>query len=128
MMKEKQQAYTAQEEESSLLLAKHVSTDGSCNSSEGVDDCGIEGGGPEYAVGHITYHASVHTPTGGPFQEAALLGEVHSIVGKAGSGPKKVHIMEAKVFTTLNNSVSKEPRCWVLDTGALNHMTGSQQR
>jgi hypothetical protein len=55
-----------------------------------------------------------------------LPGEVHDVVGKAGGGPKKVHIVEAKVFAMLSNSGNKDPRHWVLDTGALNHMMGSQ--
>ncbi|RLM58833.1 hypothetical protein C2845_PM18G06050 [Panicum miliaceum] len=37
-----------------------------------------------------------------------------------------VNLVEEKVFATLDGEEDKDPRRWVLDSGAINHMTGSQ--
>jgi hypothetical protein len=43
------------------------------------------------------------------------------------SGGERIHIVEEKVFAALSDESGKDPRRWVLDTRASNHMTGSQE-
>jgi hypothetical protein len=37
-----------------------------------------------------------------------------------------MHIIEQKVYAALSDEGNKDPRRWVLDTRASNHMTGSR--
>jgi hypothetical protein len=54
----------------------------------------------------------------------AAVGEERNIAGKPG-GERSIHIIEEKVFVVLSGEDDKDPRLWVLDTGASNHMMGS---
>ncbi|WVZ61704.1 hypothetical protein U9M48_011534 [Paspalum notatum var. saurae] len=38
----------------------------------------------------------------------------------------RLHLVEERVFAVLEDTPEKEPRCWIFDTGASNHMTGSR--
>jgi hypothetical protein len=56
-----------------------------------------------------------------PYQE-------ESTPARTTSGPPQaaVHLVKAKVFTLFSEAVEKDPKRWVLDIGATNHMTGSR--
>jgi hypothetical protein len=38
----------------------------------------------------------------------------------------ELHLIERKVVPNLDNEVDRDPKRWILDTGASNHMTGSR--
>lgn len=40
--------------------------------------------------------------------------------------PRRIHLVEERVFVQLDPRVNPDPQCWVLDTGAANHMTGGR--
>jgi hypothetical protein len=122
-MKKEEQAYTAQEEEPSLLFAEIESISGNSGEDGHRGDAGGLKG--EHAAGQVQDPVSMCAPAGAPFKAAAAAGEKSSIVGVPGGG-RKVHIVEEKVFTALSDEGGKDPRQWVLDTGASNHMTGSR--
>jgi hypothetical protein len=125
-MKKEEQAYTAQEEEPSLLFAEIESTGGGGgNSGEDGHHDGAGGLEGEHAAGQVQDPISVCAPAGAPFKAAAAAGEKGSIASVPG-GERKVHIVEEKVFTALSDEGGKDPRRWVLDTGASNQTTGSR--
>ncbi|WVZ49092.1 LOW QUALITY PROTEIN: hypothetical protein U9M48_000473, partial [Paspalum notatum var. saurae] len=72
------------------------------------------GGGPWERVG-------LGAPVGAPQAEVAA-----SAVTSSPTVRDVVHLVEEKVFATLGDEADKDPRRWVLDTGASNHTTGSR--
>nr|AAX95066.1 retrotransposon protein, putative, unclassified [Oryza sativa Japonica Group]ABA91624.1 retrotransposon protein, putative, unclassified [Oryza sativa Japonica Group] len=40
--------------------------------------------------------------------------------------PDVIELVEQKVFTALDDATDHDNKCWILDTGASNHMTGSR--
>jgi hypothetical protein len=59
-------------------------------------------------------------------KEAVGVEKKRHTIGTTDDKERKVHIVEEKVFAVLSNEGDKDHRRWVLDTGASNHMTGSQ--
>jgi hypothetical protein len=52
---------------------------------------------------------------------------VTQVAGLSTTASSPVHLVEEKVFTHFNDEAKKECKCWVLDSGVSNHMTGVQE-
>jgi hypothetical protein len=88
------------------------------------------GGGEADNGGLVTVDECVpySAPHQGPVQEPSLVEETEeqSTTGNLGGATRVVHLMEDQVYAVLNKEKEMESCQWVLDTGALNHMSGSQ--
>jgi transposase InsO family protein len=130
--KREEQAYTAQEEEQSLMFAEvesvrlpdlsdadgdHVSGGGAGHAGS-VDLRGSRTTGEELNLGGARKIGSCDTPSQEKQELSGAAAQKSSAIVK-----RQVHIVEGKVYAALDGA-EKEPSCWVLDTGASNHMSG----
>jgi hypothetical protein len=144
--KKEEQAYAAQEEESSLPLTEVETSEGNLVVGGGSGD--VAGGG--YSPGNSRTPAretivelcpgftdecpskGAQIERSGPTSGSPLKVEGGSeaaavrptISSKPGSARRVLHIVEEKVFAALGDEAEKEICRWVLDTGNSNHMSG----
>jgi transposase InsO family protein len=121
--KREEQAHVAQDDEPTLLFLE-----------SGVDSYEAYGDPhPSRFVSAAAHdadpvRATLHTAgpsLGSNIAGAGALG-VSAPLATSGGGGGVIHLHEEKVFAVLGDTEDKDPRRWVLDTGATNHMTGSR--
>jgi hypothetical protein len=131
--KQPMKEYTTQEEEQSLLLVEIDSVQGSVGGKFGgaliLDGAAVVGGScgrqTKAEGAQVLDPVGVGIPDAAPAGMAAAGGEQEIINGKSGGGQELMHLVEQKVCAALNEEGDKDPRWWVLNTGASNHMMGS---
>jgi hypothetical protein len=127
-------AYTAQEEEQSLLLVEIYSVKGSVGGKYGgalIPSCVAEVGSgcghrTEVAGAHVLDPISVGITDAAPTGKAVVGGHKETIADKSCGGQELMHLVEQKVYAALSEEGDIDARWWVPDTGASNHMTGSE--
>jgi hypothetical protein len=104
----KEQAHVAQDDEQTLLLVE------ACVDFQGESI--PLAATPPRSVAPPTVVGSSSTP-----EE-----QIHGASVHREPPVQEIHLVEQKVFTTVGEEEDPEPRRWVLDTGATNHMTRSR--
>jgi hypothetical protein len=131
--KKEEVAYTAQDEEQSLLLAELETVDpltvgdysGIHISGDGSGLLSNVSGEVKSAVAQPLDLADTCVLHGAAAKRAIAAARVQSTDSKS-AGEELVHIIEQKVYADVHDEEDKDPQRWVLDTGASNHMTGSR--
>jgi hypothetical protein len=106
-------AYTAQEEEQSLLLVEIYSVKGSVGGKYGgalIPSCVAEVGSgcghwTEVAGAHVLDPVSVGITDAAPTGKAVVGGHKETIAGKSCGGQELMHLVEQKVYAALRSSV-----------------------
>jgi hypothetical protein len=89
----------------------------------------VVGGSSRWIVGtraHVPDPIGVRIPDGAPVGGAAVGTQEQDNVGRPSDEKEIMHLVEQKVYAVLNDEGDKDPRRWVLDIGASNHMMGSR--